>query len=67
VTTYNKGFLQILAEDDPLDLDYSILDEVMDILQRGIESRLRELLVLLRPQLGGQRAVAQHTAGEFSN
>lgn len=35
--TYGEGFVQILAKDDSLGLDYEVLDEIMDILQRGIE------------------------------
>jgi hypothetical protein len=48
-TTYSEGFAQILAKDDSLRLVYAVLDEIMDVFQRGIKSRLWDLLVRLGP------------------
>jgi hypothetical protein len=45
--TYSEGFVQILTKEDSLGLDYSILDEIMDILERIVEDWLRDFLVLL--------------------
>ncbi len=49
MTTYSEGFAQILAKDDPLGLVDAVLDEVMDVFERGIKSRLWDLLVRLGP------------------
>jgi hypothetical protein len=47
-TTYSESFAQILTKDDSLGLDYGVLDEIMDVLQRGVKSGLWDL-VHLRP------------------
>lgn len=35
--TYDEGFVQILAKEDSLGLDYAVLDEIVNVFQRGVQ------------------------------
>lgn len=38
--TYGEGLVQVMTEDDPLSLNHSELNEVVDVLQCCVEGRL---------------------------
>lgn len=64
---YGESLLKVLAVNDLLSLNRARLDEIVDIFQRGVESRLGHRLVFLGAKTGGNRIGAEGPAGELGH
>jgi hypothetical protein len=58
-TSYSEGFVEILTNDDSLGLHDTVLDEVVDVFECGVEGRLWDFLVLLGSETGEEGVGAE--------